>query len=71
MGAMLTPDQLVQLMVELSIMVDIGRVLEYACYKLEADKNLALFASELWHTAVHHLRSVATTRAHAHTEICL
>jgi hypothetical protein len=56
--AMLTPDRLAQLMVELAVMADVGQCLEYACYKLEGDKALALYAYELWHTATQQLRYV-------------
>lgn len=54
--AMLAPDRLARLLLELAVLVDIGAQLAHACYCLEADKNLALYVHQHWETAKQHLR---------------
>ena len=48
---MLAPDKLATTLVELAVLIDIGEPLAFACYKLEGDGPLALYAHELWAVA--------------------
>lgn len=41
-------DNLAAVLVQLSVMIDVGETLQWACYKLEGDGPLALYAHQIW-----------------------